>query len=63
MAGAESDTHHVPNDGDGFREALNPSIDCLTGETLNFLSSPVCKNISVPAQPKSLLYPSPSRPA
>ena len=24
-----SDTHHDPNDGDGFREALNPSYDLL----------------------------------
>jgi hypothetical protein len=23
------DTHHDPNDGDGFREALNPSNDLL----------------------------------
>ena len=24
-----SDTHHVPDDGDGFREGLNPSYDLL----------------------------------
>jgi hypothetical protein len=26
-AKAESDTYHVPDDGDGFCEALNPSYD------------------------------------
>ena len=49
------DTHHVLNDGDGFREGLNPSCTCaqicLTGKSLRVLpdclSSPFCKNISV----------------
>jgi hypothetical protein len=35
---------------------------CPTGKSVNCLSSPICKNISVPALPKSLLYPPPSRP-
>jgi hypothetical protein len=35
---------------------------CPTGKSVNWLSSPICKNISLPASPKSNLYPSPSRP-
>jgi hypothetical protein len=45
------DTHHGPNDGDGFREALNPSIGYPTGKSLRLcncgVSSPFLKNISV----------------
>ena len=34
-----SDTHHVVDDGDGFREALNhPAICCLTGKSATRLS-------------------------
>jgi len=33
----------------------------LDGQITDLLSSPLRKNISVPAQPKSLLYPQPSR--
>jgi hypothetical protein len=55
----------VLDDGDGFREGLNPSydllpdglFDCPTGKSLNFLSSPLRKNISILVLPKSLLYP------
>jgi hypothetical protein len=55
----------VLDDGDGFREGLYPSyylvpdglFDCLTGKTLNFLSSPLRKNISVLVPPKSLHIP------
>jgi hypothetical protein len=35
---------------------------CLTGKSLNFLSSPLCENIPLRRTPKSLLYPPPSRP-
>jgi hypothetical protein len=35
---------------------------CPTGKSVNYLSSPLCKNISVFAAPKSPLHPSPSRP-
>jgi hypothetical protein len=35
---------------------------CPTGKSVTWLSSPICKNISVLALPKSLLYPSTSRP-
>ena len=59
------DTHHVRNDGDGFRAGLNPSFCaqiCLTDKSLRVLpvclSSPICKNISVFAWPKSDAYPS-----
>ena len=34
---------------------------CPTGKSLNFLSSPICKNIPLRAYPKSTLYPLPSR--
>jgi len=65
-----SDTHHVPDDGDGFREGLNPSYDLLPdglselpdGQITEFPVQPLCKNILVFARPKSLLYPPPSRP-
>jgi hypothetical protein len=36
--------------------------NCLTGKSLNFLSSPLCENIPLRDSPKSNLYPSPSRP-
>jgi hypothetical protein len=41
--------------------SLHPLI-CPTGKSVNYLSSPVFKNISVFAAPKSPLYPPPSRP-
>jgi hypothetical protein len=65
-----SDTHHVPADGDGFREGLNPSYDLLPdglfelpdGQITDFLSSPSRKNIVVFTRPKSTLELPPSRP-
>jgi hypothetical protein len=56
------DTHHVTDDGDGFREGLNPSYDLPDGQITEFLSSPLCKKILLRRNPKSLLYPPPSRP-
>ena len=42
---------------------LNPFNPILPdGQITHFLSSPLCKNILLPALPKSLLYPPPSRP-
>jgi hypothetical protein len=41
--------------------SLHPLI-CPTGKSVNYLSSPIFKNISVFAAPKSPLYPPPSRP-
>jgi DNA-binding XRE family transcriptional regulator len=38
------------------------NLICPTGKSVIRLSSPICKNIFVPARPKSLLYPPPSRP-
>jgi hypothetical protein len=67
------DTHHVLDDSDGFREALNPSYDLLPDGRFNLpdgqitdsavicLSSLVCKNILIFRRPKSLLYFPPSR--
>src|SRR3984893_7029517 len=65
-----SDTHHVPDGGDGFRGGLNPSYDLLPdglsewpdGQITEFLSSPLCKKMLLRRNPKSLLYPPPSRP-
>jgi hypothetical protein len=69
-----SDTHHVLDNGDGFREALNPSCDLLpdglfdlpdgqiSDSPVTCVSSPLCKNILVFRRPKSLLYLSLSRP-
>jgi hypothetical protein len=58
-----SDTHHVPADGDGFREGLNPSYDLLPdGQITDLLSSPSRKNILVFTRPKSTLELPPSRP-
>src|SRR3977135_225532 len=42
-------------------DLLRPVI-CPTGKSVNYLSSPSCKNIPVFAAPKSPLHPSPSRP-
>jgi hypothetical protein len=64
------DTHHVRDDRDRFREALNPSWDLLPdglldlpdGQISKNLSSPLCKNILIFRNPKSLLYVPPSRP-
>jgi hypothetical protein len=58
-----SDTHHVLDDRDGFREALNPSCDLLPdglfdlpdGQISKTLSSPPCKNILIFRNPKSPL--------
>jgi hypothetical protein len=68
-----SDTHHVLDDHDGFREALDPSCDPLPDGLFDLpdgqisdlpvtcLSSPLCKNILIFRRPKSLLYFPPSR--
>ena len=60
---SESDTHHAPDDGDGFRVGLNPSYDLPDGlidlpdgqisPSAEFLSSPSRKNISVFPKSKS----------
>jgi hypothetical protein len=42
--------------------AMRHLTECLTGKSASWLSSPLCKNIPVSPSPKSLLYPSPSRP-
>jgi len=41
---------------------LTGCLSCPTGKSLNFLSSPSCKNILIFTRPKSNLYPSPSCP-
>jgi hypothetical protein len=41
---------------------LTGCLRCLTGKSLNCLSSPLCENIPLRRTPKSTLYPSPSRP-
>src|ERR1700730_8039235 len=47
----------------GFAKgSTHPTICCLRGKSLNFLSSPLCKKILLRRNPKSLLYPPPSRP-
>jgi hypothetical protein len=46
----------------GFAKQPNPAVCRLTGKSVTFLSSPLCKNILVFRKPKSLLYPSLSRP-
>jgi hypothetical protein len=64
-----SDTHYVLDNGNGLREGLNPSydllpdglFDCPTGKSLNFVSSPLCKNFLLRARPKSAIHPQPSR--
>jgi hypothetical protein len=56
------DTHHVPTTAMGFAKELNPSYDLPDGQITEFLSSPLCKKILLRRNPKSLLYPPPSRP-
>ena len=48
-----------PRDGISERDLEPP--DCLTGKSVICLSSPSRENIPLPASPKSLLYPPPSR--
>jgi hypothetical protein len=61
-----SDTHHGPNDGDGFREALNPSYDCPTGKSAGqFIAprvQPPLKKYSDFPKSQITLYPQPSCP-
>jgi hypothetical protein len=68
-----SDTHHVQDNGDGFREGLNPSYDLLPDGLFDLpdglfctvmqflLSSPLRKNILLRRRPKSAIHPLLSR--
>ena len=43
-----SDTHHVRDDRDGFREALNPSYDRLPDGLFDLPDGQISKNLSSP---------------
>src|SRR6266849_8206081 len=64
-AGTQGDAECIMDPGSAAHHAASAarcaasgerSVDCLTGKSPNCLSSPICKNNSVPAYPKSNLY-------
>ena len=61
MPGETVDADHVSSERHGRATRTFRLLICPTGKSLNFLSSPICKNIPLRVLPKSAIYPPPSR--
>jgi hypothetical protein len=62
MGWSGSDTHHALDDGDGFREGLNPSYDLPDGQISENRVQPCLQKYFCFSEMQTKLYDLPSRP-